>query len=174
MIYQFPMSLFTCASPSWKKLLNELSGLPLYQMVQFDPNYLILSFNGELTLEQITTIEQCICTHTSILTPSHNKFYTITPKSQSTSSSSWEKIAVFKHDLDTAINYIETISYSKNSYDIKVEDSRGNLVTQKLKLTNTEMQVIVLEKISQPTTNICILYMQTTGTANIDSIIIYI
>lgn len=176
MIYQFPMSLFTCESPNWKKLLNELSGLSVYQMAQLDPNYLTLSFSGELSQEQITTIEQCMGTHTPTQVPSHDKFYTITPGVQSTSSPTWEKISVFKHDLTTTINYIETISYSKdgNSYDIKVEDSAGNPVAQKLNLSNIEMQVVDLGTITQPTTNICILYMQTTGTANIDSIIIYI
>lgn len=177
MIYQFPMSLFTCSEkPNWKKLRTELNTIAsLYQMAQCCPNYLTLSFNDELTQEQINAINECICNHTIYTPPPHDKFYTITPGVQSTSSSKWEKIAVFKHDLATTINYIEIISYSDgNTYDIKVEDSAGNPVAQTSNLVNTDMQVIDLGTITQPVTNICILYAQTAGTVYLESLIVYI
>lgn len=179
MIYQFPMSLFTCGTtPNWSKLNGELNQIStLIQMCQLDSNYITLSFSGELTGQQLTDVQEAICNHTIIVPPSHDNFFVITPAILSTSSSSWTKISTFKCDITKKINYIEILSYLNGPttiYDVKIEDSSNSIVAQSLGLSNTSVQVIDLGSITQPTTNICILYLKTTGTVNIDSIIVYI
>lgn len=179
MIYQFPMSLFTCSDnkPNWSKLNGEINAIsPLYQMTQCCPNYITFSFVNELTNEQMTSVEQAICNHTITVPPSHKNFFVITPAILSTSSTSWVKVATFKCDLEKVVNYIEVITYLNGTatYDVKVEDSVNSQVAQSLGLSNTTAQVVDLGTITQPTTNICSLYLKTTGTVNIDSIIIYV